>query len=182
MLSRTHHTHRCSNCRIADISTLRPRIAGKNGPPKQSDFIEILEPAVKMKTKSGLGKDRGTKSHFTDPCKNHVKAHQKASRSFFTILDSFHQIIVKIKRICNKSTHFRNALWSEILSKPFEIQWCVASVFSQTPFQSHLVTSLAPKRNMQRCPPPNVPPCRAMCLPASKWFCLPQNWTVQTPA
>ena len=60
-----------------------------------------------------------------------------------------------------------------------KISWRVASIFSQTPFRSHLVTSFAPKRNMQMCPPPNVPPCPAMCLPASKWFCLPQTCKVQ---
>ena len=31
----------------------------------------------------------------------------------------------------------------------------------------------------QMCPPPNMPPCPAMCRPASKLFCLPQNCKVQ---
>ena len=31
----------------------------------------------------------------------------------------------------------------------------------------------------QMCPPPNVLPCPAMCLPASKWFCVPRNCKVQ---
>ena len=93
------------------------QIATKNGPPKQSDFIEILETAVKMKTKSGLGKDRGTKSHFTDPCKNQIKAYQKASRSFFAFLGPFHQIIVKTNQNCTKNTHLRITLCNGILAK-----------------------------------------------------------------
>ena len=60
-----------------------------------------------MKTKTGLGKVRGTKSHFTDPCKNHIKACRKASRSFFTCLVSFHQIIVKPIRSATK-THTKS--------------------------------------------------------------------------
>ena len=54
-------------------------------------------------------------------------------------------------------------------------QWHVASIFSRTPFQIHLVTSFAPKRSMQRWLPQNVPVCPAMCLPASKCLCLPRN-------
>ena len=68
---------------------------------------------------------------------------------------------------------------TKFFQNPVKIQWCVASIFLQTPFQSHLVTSFAPKRNMQMCPPPNVPPCPAMWLPASKRFCLPQTCKVQ---
>ena len=60
-----------------------------------------------------------------------------------------------------------------------KIQWRVASFFLRTPFRSHLVSSFVPKRNMQMCPPPNVLPCPAMCLPASKWFCVPRNCKVQ---
>ena len=75
-----------------------------------------------MKTKSGLGKDRGTKLHFTDPCKNHIKAYQKASRSFFAFSGPFQQITVKTKRNCNKNANLRNALWNKILSKPCENQ------------------------------------------------------------
>ena len=75
---------------------------------KHSNFIEILKTCVKMKTKTDLGKVRGVRSYFTDPCKNHIKACQKASRSFFTILDSYHQITVKSKQNCNKNTHLRN--------------------------------------------------------------------------
>ena len=71
-----------------------------------------------MKTKSGLGKDRGTKSHFTDPCKNHINAYQKASRSFFAFVGPFHQIIVKNNQNCTKNTHLRNTLCNGILSKP----------------------------------------------------------------
>ena len=56
-----------------------------------------------------------------------------------------------------------------------KIQWSVASTFSRTPFRSHLVTSLAPERTMQRCLSHNVPVCPAMCLPASKCLCLPRN-------
>ena len=56
-----------------------------------------------------------------------------------------------------------------------KIQWCVASIFLQTPFQSHLVTSFAPKCSMQRCLSHNVPVCPAMCQPASKCLCLPRN-------
>ena len=58
---------------------------------------------------------------------------------------------------------------------PVKIQWSVASIFLRTPFRSHLVTSFAPKRSMQRCLPQNVPACPAMCLPASKCLCLPRN-------
>ena len=58
---------------------------------------------------------------------------------------------------------------------PVKIQWSVASTFSRTPFRSHLVTSLAPERSMQRCLSHNVPVCPAMCLPASKFLCLPRN-------
>ena len=79
MLSRTHRTHCCSHRRIADISPLRPRIAEKNGPPKHTDFIEILKTAVKMETKSGLGGVRGMRSCFTYPCKNHIKPVRQAS-------------------------------------------------------------------------------------------------------
>ena len=60
-----------------------------------------------------------------------------------------------------------------------KIQWRVASIFLRTPFRSHLVSSSVPKRNMQMCQPPNVLPCPAMCLPASKWFCVPRNCKVQ---
>ena len=61
-----------------------------------------------MHTKTGLGKVRGVRSYFTDPSKNHIKAYQKASTTFFTILDSFHQIIVRSKQNCNENTHLRN--------------------------------------------------------------------------
>ena len=94
------------------------QIAKKNGPKKHTDFIIFQKTAVKMKTKSGLGKVRGTKSHFTDPCKNHIKACRKASKSFFTFLDSFHQITVKSKQICNKNTHLRNALCKIEIKNP----------------------------------------------------------------
>ena len=56
-----------------------------------------------------------------------------------------------------------------------KIQWSVASIFSRTPFRSHLVSSIAPKRSMQRRLPQNVPVCPARCLPASKCLCLPRN-------
>ena len=62
---------------------------------------------------------------------------------------------------------------------PVKIQRRVACIFLRTPFRSHLVSSFVPKRNMQMCPPPNVLPCPAMCLPASKWFCVPRNCKVQ---
>ena len=94
------------------------RIAAKNGLKKHSNFIDILKRAVKMKTKSGLGKDRGTKLRFIDPCKNHIKAFQKASRSFFAFFGPFHQITVKTNQNCNKNTNLRNALCNGILSKP----------------------------------------------------------------
>ena len=71
------------------------QIAKKNSPEKHPDFIVFQKTAVKMKTKTGLGKVHGTKSHFTDPCKNHIKAYQKASRSFFAFLGPFHQITGK---------------------------------------------------------------------------------------
>ena len=56
-----------------------------------------------------------------------------------------------------------------------KIQWSVASIFLRTPFRSHLVSSIAPKRSMQRRAPQNVPVCPARCLPASKCLCLPRN-------
>ena len=68
---------------------------------------------------------------------------------------------------------------TKFFENPVKIQWCVASIFLRTPFRSHLVSSFVPKRNMQMCPPPNVLPCPAMCLPASKWFCVPRNCKVQ---
>ena len=68
---------------------------------------------------------------------------------------------------------------TKFFQNPVKIQWRVASIFSRTPFRSHLVTSFAPKRSMQRCLPQNVPVCPAMCLPASKWSCLPRNCKVQ---
>ena len=68
---------------------------------------------------------------------------------------------------------------TEFFQNPVKIQWRVASIFSRTPFQSLFVTSFVPKRNMQMCLSPNVPPCPAMCLPASKWFCLPRSCKVQ---
>ena len=68
------------------------QIAKKNGPQKHTDFIVFQKVAVKMKTKTGLEKVRDTKSHFTDPCRNHIKAYRKASTSFFGILGPFHQI------------------------------------------------------------------------------------------
>ena len=71
------------------------------------------------------------------------------------------------------------ALWTKFFQNPLKIQWRVASIFSQMPFRSHLGTSFAPKCNMQMCLPPNVPACPAMCLPASKCFCLPQDCKVQ---
>ena len=71
-----------------------------------------------MKTKTGLGKVCGVRSYFTDPCKNHINAYQKASRSFFAFLGPFHQIIVKSNQNCTKNTHLRNTLCNGILSKP----------------------------------------------------------------
>ena len=68
---------------------------------------------------------------------------------------------------------------TNFFQNPVKIQWHLASIFSRTPFRSHLVTSFIPKRNMQVCPPPNVNPCSARCLPASKWSCLPRNCKVQ---
>ena len=64
---------------------------------------------------------------------------------------------------------------TKFFQNPVKIQWSVASIFSRTPFRSHLVTSFAPKRSMQRRLPQNVPVCPAMCLPASKCLCLPRN-------
>ena len=64
---------------------------------------------------------------------------------------------------------------TKFCQNPVKIQWSVASTFSRTPFRSHLVTSLAPERTMQRCLSHNVPVCPAMCLPASKCLCLPRN-------
>ena len=64
---------------------------------------------------------------------------------------------------------------TKFCQNPVKIQWSVASTFSRTPFRSHLVTSLAPERSMQRCLSHNVPVCPAMCLPASKFLCLPRN-------
>ena len=67
---------------------------------------------------------------------------------------------------------------TKLLQNLMKTQWHVASIFSRMPVQIHLMTSFAPMRNMQMCPPPNVNPCSAMCLPASKWSCL-QNCKVQ---
>ena len=162
MLSLTHRTHRCSHRRIAGISPKVARIARKNGLKKQSNFIEILKTAVKMETKSGLGKVRGTRSYFTDPCENHVKACQKAPMSFFTLLDSFHQITVKCKQICNKNTHLRNALWNKILSKPCENSMACGI---------HLFANAFPKPFGDQIPPRT----QHTNAPAPKCVCLPQN-------
>ena len=64
---------------------------------------------------------------------------------------------------------------TKFCQNPVKIQWSVASTFSRTPFQSHLVTSFAPKCSLQRSLSHNVPVCSAMCLPASKCLCLPRN-------
>ena len=64
---------------------------------------------------------------------------------------------------------------TKFCQNPVKIQWSVASIFSRTLFRSHLVSSIAPKRSMQRRLPQNVPVCPAMCLPASKCLCLPRN-------
>ena len=128
-----------------------------------------------MKTTSGLGKVRGTKSHFTDPCKNHIKACQKASESFFTCLDPFHQIIVKNHQICNKNTNLKNTCWDEILSKPGQNSMaCGIHLFGNAfpkPFGEQLrpktqhANVSAPKR---ACVPRNVPACLKMFLPDPK--------------
>ena len=68
---------------------------------------------------------------------------------------------------------------TKFFQNPVKDQWRVACIFLRTPFRSHLVSSFVPKRNMQMCPPPNVLQCPAMCLPASKWFCVPRNCKVQ---
>ena len=68
---------------------------------------------------------------------------------------------------------------TKFFQDPVKIHWQVACIFLRMPFRSHLVSSFVPKRNMQMCPPPNVLPCPAMCLPASKWFCVPRNCKVQ---
>ena len=97
------------------------QIAKKNDPPKHDSFIIfVLQTVVKVETKSGLGKARGTTSHFLDPRRNNIKAYQKACASSVANLDSFRQIIVKSKQICNKNTNLGNARWNEILSKPYE--------------------------------------------------------------
>ena len=128
-----------------------------------------------MKTKKDLRKVRGVRSYFTHPCKNHIKANQKASMNFFTFLDPFHKIAVKFKQNCNKNTHLRNALWNEILSKPCENSMaCGIHLFANAfpkPFCDQLRPKMqhanvsAPKR---ACVPRNVPACLKMLLPAPK--------------
>ena len=116
-----------------------------------------------------------TRSHFTDPCKNHIKASQKAPTRFSTFLDPFHQITVKNKQNCNKHTHLRNALCNGILSKPCENSMMrgihlLANVFPE-PFGNQLCPKMqhanvsAPKR---ACVPRNVPACIKMLLPAPR--------------
>ena len=128
-----------------------------------------------MKTKSGLGKDRGTKSHFTDPRKNHIKAYQKASTSFFAFLGPFHQITVKTKQICNKNTHLRKAHWTETVSEPCENSMvCGIHLFANAlpkpcgeqhrPKTQHAKASA----QIRACVPRNVPACLKMSLPAPK--------------
>ena len=68
---------------------------------------------------------------------------------------------------------------TKFFQDPVKIHWQVACIFLRMPFRSHLVSSFVPKRNMQMCPPPNVLPCPAMCLPATKCFCVPRNCKVQ---
>ena len=174
MLSHQIARNAASNRRIRNSSKWS-QIAKKNSPKKPTDFIVFQKTAVKMKTKTGLGKVRGTKSHFTDPCKNHIKAYRKASTSFFTFLDSFHEIIVKIKRICNKNTHLINALWNDFFSKPCENPMvCGIHLFANAllkPFgeehsrKTQHAKASAPKR---ACVPRNVPACLKMSLPVPK--------------
>ena len=64
---------------------------------------------------------------------------------------------------------------TKFCQNPLKTQRSVASTLSRTPFRSHLVTSFAPERSMQRCLSHNVPVCPAMCLPASKCLCLHRN-------
>ena len=68
---------------------------------------------------------------------------------------------------------------TKLFQNNVKIQWRVACIYLRTPFRSQLVSSVVPKRNMRMCPPPNALPCPAMCLPASKWFCVPRNCKVQ---
>ena len=68
---------------------------------------------------------------------------------------------------------------TKFVENHMKIQWHVVSIFLRTPFRSHLVSSFVPKRNMQMCPPPNALPCPAMCLPATKCFCVPRNCKVR---
>ena len=128
-----------------------------------------------MKTKTGLGKVRGTKSHFTDPCKNHIKACRKTKKWFFTFLVAFHQITVKTKQICNKNTRLRKALWNEIVSKPYENSMvCGIHLFANAlpkPFgEQHRPKTQYAKVSVPKraCVPRNVPACLKMSLPARK--------------
>ena len=151
------------------------QIAKKNSPEKHPNFFVFQKTAVKMKTKTGLGKVRGTKSHFTYPCKNHIKTCQKTQKWFFTFLVSFHQITVKTKQICNKNTHLRNALWNEILSKPCENSMvCGIHLFANAlpkPFgEQHCPKTQHAKASASKraCVPRKVPACLKMSLPAPK--------------
>ena len=95
--------------------------------------------------------------------------------SFFTISDSFHQITVKIKQICNKNTHLRNALWNGILSKPGENSMvCGIHLFANA-FPKPFGDQLRPKKQHANVSAPkrasvprNVPACLKMVLPAPK--------------
>ena len=84
MLSQQIARNAASHRRIAEISSPGPQIARKNSLQKYTDFIKFLKTAVKMKTESGLGKVRGTRSYFMDPCKNHIKKPRRASPLFWT--------------------------------------------------------------------------------------------------
>ena len=77
MLSHQIARNAASNRRIAGIHPNGPKSQRKIVRKKHTDFIVVQKTAVKMKTQTAFGKVRGMKLHFTDPCKNHIKACQK---------------------------------------------------------------------------------------------------------
>ena len=82
---------------------------------------------------------------------------------------------VKNKQICNKNTHLRNALWNEILSKPYENSMVYGIYLFTNAFPQPFGDQLCPKTQhakvsvpQRACVPRNVPACLKLSLPALK--------------
>ena len=112
---------------------------------------------------------------FTDPCKNHIKPIQKTSVDVFHFFDSFYQITVKSKQICNTNTHLRNAVSNAILSRPYEKSMMYGINLFAKAFPKPSDDQLRPEMQHANVPalkrgslPRSVPACLTMFLPAPK--------------